>query len=67
MFWAGYLLAFMSTKNSRRVRYSRAAHASKSAISKLTDFLKIWTLRYAMKNSSTKNSYGLPLRRSSPG
>jgi hypothetical protein len=40
---------------------------SKSAISRLIGFQKIWILPCAMKNISTRNSYGQLSKKSSPG
>src|SRR6266404_1360214 len=57
----------MHMRNLRKVGYSRAARVSRNAISRPIGFLKIWILPCAMKNNSTRHSYGRCLRKSSPG
>ena len=65
----GWMLAGINAHDELLVKagYSRAEPVSKSAISRLIGFQKIWILPCAMKNTSTRNSCGRLSRKSSPG
>jgi hypothetical protein len=64
----GWMLAgIMRMTNFVKAGYSKAEPVSKSVISRLIGFQKIWILPCAMKNTSMRNSCGRPSKKSAPG